>query len=397
MNDEYDYTERKVDMEGQKAFVPGEGRISGYLSAGMGILSFLGVLCFLYPSWFTTPEFRASYDVGFLRMLLAGSIWGSLGFGAWAFVRWKNKRKVAVGLAFTIAALALGGWEVQVGPVEHKPVTFGLDWFILGLIGSIGFVFLEKAFPKYPEQVITRPGWRLDLLYVAVNSLGVGVLLLAGNRFAPAAFGWAIHDGFQSWVQSLPTLVQVGLLLFFADLVFYWMHRLFHTVPWLWRFHAVHHCSEHMDWLAGSRTHFFETLADRTMVMVPLYLLGASQQALDIYAVWVGIQAVFIHANFGLHLGPLEAIFVTPRFHHWHHSSEAPAIDTNYAVTFSFIDRMFGTYHMPEGHWPAHYGTVSPIPRTFVGHFLYPFIDIDRMRGQFSADHEVATEPVRNG
>jgi sterol desaturase/sphingolipid hydroxylase (fatty acid hydroxylase superfamily) len=65
--------------------------------------------------------------------------------------------------------------------------------------------------------------------------------------------------------------------------------------------------------------------------------------------------------------------FVTPQFHHWHHSSEDPALDTNYAVTFPWFDWVFGTYHLPKEHWPAHYGTVTPIPETFVGHFLHPF------------------------
>jgi sterol desaturase/sphingolipid hydroxylase (fatty acid hydroxylase superfamily) len=370
----YEYPERKIDPATQKSFVVGEGRISGYLSAMFGIMSFLGVLCFLYPSWLTTPEFRAAYDVGMLRKLLAASIWASLIFGAFTFFRWSNKRKGAVGIAFTLTALALGGWQVQVGELKEEPVTFGLDWLILGLLASGVFVFLEKAFPKYEAQAITRPAWRLDLLYVTINSLGVGVLLLVGNRFAPAAFGWAINDSFQVWVQSWPLIIQVFGLLFFADLVFYWMHRIFHTVPWLWRFHAVHHSTMHMDWLASSRTHFLETLADRSMVMVPLYLLGTSQDALDIYAVWVGFQAVFIHANFGVPLGPLRHVLVTPQFHHWHHSSEDPALDTNYAATFSFFDRLFGTYHLPGDRWPAHYGTVTPIPESFSGHFLHPFV-----------------------
>jgi sterol desaturase/sphingolipid hydroxylase (fatty acid hydroxylase superfamily) len=200
------------------------------------------------------------------------------------------------------------------------------------------------------------------------------VLLLVGNKFAPTFFAFAIHDGFQAWVQSLPLAVQVFALLFFADLVFYWIHRIFHTTPALWRFHAVHHSSEYMDWMASSRTHFLETLLDRSMVMVPLYLLGTTETALNIYAVWVGFQAVFIHANVDVPTGPLKYLLVTPQFHHWHHSSEKPAIYTNYGATFPIFDYLFGTYHMPTEHWPAKYGTVTPVPRTFIGMHLYPFV-----------------------
>ena len=376
----YAYGEREIDAEAQRSFNPGEGRITGYMSATLGILSFLGVLCFLYPTYLTTPEFRATYDVDMLRKLLATCMWSSLVLGLFTFIRWKNKRKGAVGILFTLAALYLGGWEAQVGSLEEAPVSLGVDWMILAFLVSAVFVFLKKVFPKYEDQAILRPAWRLDLAYFAMNHLLVGVLLMVGNRFAPAAFGWAIHDGFQAWVQSLPTAVQLFMLLFCADFVFYWMHRLFHTVPSLWRFHAVHHSSQHMDWLAGSRTHFLETMADRSMVMVPLYLLGTTKEALDLYAVWVGFQAVFIHANFEFPrvlrplVAPLSYILVTPKFHHWHHSSETPAIDTNYGATFALFDYAFGTAHMPDEHWPVAYGTVSPVPESFTGHFLHPFV-----------------------
>jgi sterol desaturase/sphingolipid hydroxylase (fatty acid hydroxylase superfamily) len=374
---EHEYSEREIDPSKQRYFEPGQGRITGYLSATLGVMSFLGVLCFLYPSYLTTPEFRNSYDVGFLRKLLAASMWASLIFGSFTFIRWKNKTKGAFGLVFTLAAFAMGGWEVQLGELKEAPITLGVDWMVLSMLSASVFVFIEKIVPKYREQAILRPGWRMDMVYFSMNHLLIGVLLLVGNKFAPAAFGWAIHDGFQAWVQSLPLAVQMFMLLFCADFVFYWMHRMFHTYPMLWRFHAVHHCSEHMDWLASSRTHFLETLLDRSMVMVPLYLLGTTEAALNGYAVWVGFQAVFIHANVDVPTGPLKYLLVTPQFHHWHHSSEKPAIDTNYAATFPIYDYVFGTYHMPTEHWPKEYGTITPIPRTFVAQFFYPFSPTD--------------------
>ena len=69
----------------------------------------------------------------------------------------------------------------------------------------------------------------------------------------------------------------------------------------------------------------------------------------------------------------LSLIFVTPKFHHWHHSSQKPAIDTNYSVHTPLFDVLFKTYHMPKEHWPSHYGTLPRIPRTFFRQLLYPF------------------------
>ena len=50
-------------------------------------------------------------------------------------------------------------------------------------------------------------------------------------------------------------LVQFVGIMFLTDVVQYWVHRAFHRVPWLWRFHAVHHSSERLDWLASVRGH----------------------------------------------------------------------------------------------------------------------------------------------
>jgi sterol desaturase/sphingolipid hydroxylase (fatty acid hydroxylase superfamily) len=199
------------------------------------------------------------------------------------------------------------------------------------------------------------------------------VLLIVGNGFAPQFFFWAVNGHVQTFITGLPAVVQLALLLVCADLVQYSVHRAFHEVPALWKFHAVHHSSEHMDWLAGSRSHFVEILIDRSLVMVPLYLLGPDKAALDAYVIFAAVQAVFIHANVAVPFGPLKYILTTPQFHHWHHSSDKPAIDTNYAVHLPMIDRLFGTYHMPDEHWPVKYGTTKPLPTSFVRQMIYPF------------------------
>jgi lathosterol oxidase len=168
-------------------------------------------------------------------------------------------------------------------------------------------------------------------------------------------------------------VVQAVLLLICADFVLYWEHRIFHEVPRLWRVHAVHHSVETMDWLAGSRGHVIQVFIERSLVMIPLYLIGADKAALDLYVTFAALQAITIHCNLGIPFGPLRYLFVTPQFHHWHHSSEKPAIDTNYAAHTPLFDWLFGTYHMPDEHWPAHYGTTRRLPRTYLGQLFYPF------------------------
>ena len=370
----YEYKDRDVPDMAHKSFKFGQGKISGVLACALGVLSFLTVLCYKFPEYLTTAELRAAYDPVFWQMVLKIGMWASLIFAVLTFAIGNYRRYAAIGALFTIAGFALGGYNLPIDGVEQSNVSFGLDWLVMAfLVSAILFIFLEKVFPKYKDQVILRPDWQLDSFYFAFNHLLISALLFAGNYFVAEYFGWAVHAGFQAWIQSQPIWAQAIILLLAADFVLYWSHRTFHEDKRLWKIHAVHHSVEHMDWMAGSRNHVIQTFVDRSLAMVPLYLLGASKEALDIYVAFAAFQAVYVHANVRIPAGPLKYIFCTPQYHHWHHSSEAPAIDTNYAVHLPVYDMIFGTYHMPGKHWPAHYGTVNPLPKTFLGQLAYPF------------------------
>jgi sterol desaturase/sphingolipid hydroxylase (fatty acid hydroxylase superfamily) len=370
----YKYEERQTMDMSDRAFRIGDGNISGYISCTLGILSFLAVLCYLFPTYLTTAELREAYDGETLKTILMVGIWASFGFALLTFILGKRRRLGAIGAVLSSLSLLLGGYNIPVENVDTSPLSLGLDWLILSLLVSvIIFTFLEKIFPKYKAQAILRPEWKLDLWYFCFNHLLIAVLLLVGNHFVATVFGWAANSNLQQTLQNLPLLAQVVIIVFCADLVLYWSHRLFHETPKLWNIHAVHHSVEHMDWLAGSRNHIVQTIVDRSIAMVPLYLLGPDKAALDIYVTFAALQAVIVHSNINLPFGLLKYILVTPQYHHWHHSSDAPAIDTNYAVHLPLYDKLFGTYHMPVEHWPKDYGTTHRLPRTFWGQLIYPF------------------------
>ena len=372
MSEKHPYKPRKVVLLRSREFRFGEGRISGYSSLFLGVLSVLSVLAYRYPSYLTTVELRHVYDAHALQNVLKYGMYFSLFFGAITFILGRYRKMGAAGIALTLLAFVLGGYSVPVGPVEARPLSLGVDWLVLAFLGSVViFVSLEKLFPKYRDQVILRKEWGLDLFYFCFNHLAISAILIYGN-FHASHFDWALSLSVQEAVRSIPLGIQVVVIILCADFVLYWEHRLYHEVRWLWPIHAVHHSVETMDWLAGSRGHFLQVFSERAMVMVPLYLLGADQAALDIYVAFAAVQAVLIHCNVGLPFGFLKYIFVTPQFHHWHHSSEKPAIDTNYSAHTVVFDFMFKTFHMPTAHWPAHYGTTSRLPSSFTGQLLHP-------------------------
>jgi lathosterol oxidase len=168
-----------------------------------------------------------------------------------------------------------------------------------------------------------------------------------------------------------------------ADLAQYWSHRLMHIIPQLWRVHAVHHSSEAMDWLASSRLHIGEVIITRTCVLVPVFVLGFSQVVVLLYVVYIGLHAIFVHANVRFTFGPLRHLLVTPAYHHWHHSDDPTAANTNFAVHLPLIDRVFGTYHHPA-EWPATYG-IAPerLPNGMLQQLFYPLQPLARLRRPF--------------
>jgi lathosterol oxidase len=268
-----------------------------------------------------------------------------------------------------------GGGDLPVhDAVAPVPVYFGLDWFLLNLLLlALLFIPLEKLWPLH-RRTVFRPGWTTDTGYFFASHLLVQGSTLLTLMPATVFFRWAVHPAVQGAVRSMPGALQFLACAVVADVTEYAVHRLFHRLRWLWPFHAVHHSSQSMDWLAGSRLHVVDVVLTRGLTFVPLFVLGFDRAPLVAYLVFVSLHAVFIHANVSWTFPRwVEALVVTPRFHHWHHAIEAEAIDKNFAVHFPWIDRLFGSYYGPPGQWPAAYGIAGhPVPEGFVEQLVYP-------------------------
>ena len=354
----------------------GEGRIGGFLCAMIGLLSVAAVLCLRYPAFLTTPELRVHYDVELLRLVLAVAMVVAAWLGVIGIVLGGPRLRAAIGLSALFLAMLLGGPYVPT-PDFHQPrFYFGLDWLVLDLFFTgAAFVLVEWVFSRVrPEQGPLSPGWRLDLAYFGVNHLLIGVFLVVSTHFAHDYFAWAISPSLQAHVVALPAIIRFALVILAADAVEYASHRAFHEVPALWRIHAVHHSPEYMDWLSGSRLHFLEPLVTRALVLVPIVLLGFPQDTIFAYLIFISVQSVLIHSNIKMKVGWLRYVVVTPQFHHWHHASDAEAIDKNYAAHTPLFDMLFGSWHLPKDRWPVKYGTVKPIPGGMLGQFLHPFV-----------------------
>lgn len=346
-------------------------RATGILSlwAGLGALG-LGA-CLRFPGALTSPEVRDFLPLALLRIAAQGLVVVALGAGLFAL---RRGLRVAALVGVLAALLGVAASSVPLRAAAAGQGLLGLDWLVAdGLLVALVLIPLEKAWPQRAGRA-RRPGWLTDAAHFVVNHLAIHGIALLGLLVARSALSWTHPLALHAAMARLPLPLQVVALLVVADLAQYGLHRAMHEVPWLWRIHAVHHSSQRMDSLAGSRIHFLETLMTRTTVYACAFGLGVSFPALLAFGALIAFQGTFIHANVRVRYGLLEQLVVSPRFHHFHHASDAEAIDTNYAGTFPWIDRLFGTHHLPEERYPQRYGTVKEsVPSSILGQQAFPF------------------------
>jgi sterol desaturase/sphingolipid hydroxylase (fatty acid hydroxylase superfamily) len=240
------------------------------------------------------------------------------------------------------------------------------------------FVFrpLEMLFPA-KKQKLFRPGWVTDLCFFLGQYLlwTGGVFWVLG--YLEAWLNTAVPGTFRQTVSAQPWWLQAIEVIVLSDFCIYWGHRLQHRLPFLWRFHSIHHSAEHLDWLAAHREHPIDTIYTITIINLPAVLMGFPLEILAGFLAFRGMWAIYIHSNVRLPIGPLRALIGAPELHHWHHDKARDA--GNYANISPLMDLAFGTYRCPD-HEPAAFGIHEPISRTYFGQLLHPFLPRRRLK-----------------
>ena len=252
-------------------------------------------------------------------------------------------------------------------------LSCALSFLFLGLL----FWPLEAAFPARPGQRFFRPAWRTDLcFFVGQYLLWSGLVFALLLQFD----GWLdgiVPTGFRAAVGLQPWWAQAVEVVLLSDFCVYWGHRLQHRVGFLWRFHAVHHSAEHLDWLAAHREHPVDTVYTLGLINLPAFVFGFPLETLAALIAFRGLWAIYIHSNVRLPLGPLRMLIGSPELHHWHHDRDRGA--GNYANISPVMDLIFGTYRCPDRE-PEAFGLREPIARGYLGQMLHPFLPRLRRR-----------------
>jgi len=274
-------------------------------------------------------------------------------------------------------------------------------WFVLI---TIVFMPFERLFAVKPRKILTR-GFAGDLGFYFISGLVPGLLLTPVLAIAAYAGTKLVPYPIQLAVAEMPLWARVLAALFVSEIGFYWGHRWAHEIPFLWRFHSIHHDPKDVYFLISARAHPLDNIFIRLCGLLPVVILGFATPLtpeggmISAFLVLVlKLWGYLIHANLRWRYGPLEWLIATPAFHHWHHTLHAPR-DRNYASMLPCMDWLFGTYYLPKDRWPTAYGIDAEIPQTLHGQLLYPFLPATAAPARPSADMDNAAgvQPVAPG
>jgi len=256
---------------------------------------------------------------------------------------------------------------------------------VLGLV----FFLVERIMGARRRPGFFRPGMLTDATYFFTVELfkqasrflliGPFILLVIGGVTTGEELKAQLYQGFGP-VAAQPRWLQAIEIYLLVDFMDYWLHRLFHTGAW-WPFHAVHHSSEHLDWLSAVRVHPVNEAVNKIAPAVPLLFVGFDPTVTAGVAGFLTFYAIFLHADVDWDFGPLRSVIATPVFHRWHHSKDPAAIDKNFAGLLPLWDILFGTYYMPKDRMPQDFGVPEKVPTGYFGQLWHPFAGWFKRKG----------------
>jgi sterol desaturase/sphingolipid hydroxylase (fatty acid hydroxylase superfamily) len=220
--------------------------------------------------------------------------------------------------------------------------------FILLTAVFLILALLETKFTGYKEKTPGLLRWPHHLLLAAFNAILFRLILPGFCLFiARLAYG----NGFGLFNQiRVPHTFAIIFTIIFLDWMRYYLHRVYHAIPSLWKIHRLHHTDVEVDITTGLRFHPIELLITAVVEAWFIYMLGAPIAGVFLFELWIGISNLFNHSN--IRISPrlekaLRWVIPTPDMHRVHHSSNPSETNRNFGFNFSWWDRLFMTYHQP--------------------------------------------------
>lgn len=203
----------------------------------------------------------------------------------------------------------------------------------------------ESLQPQRKLSIPAERRWRNHGALLIVSLVSTALLI----RISPVVLSIMVADSRFGVLNKpwLPWIVRCVLAIVLLDLLQYWIHWSFHRVPWLWRVHQVHHSDPDYDVSTAARFHPIETICSTGVHLGAIALLAPPPAAVFISSLLTVILNLSTHANASLPGWVEKTVryaFITPDLHRIHHSLDMREQQRNFGQTFSWWDRVFGTY-----------------------------------------------------
>ncbi|MEM7195415.1 MAG: sterol desaturase family protein [Pseudomonadota bacterium] len=205
-------------------------------------------------------------------------------------------------------------------------------------------MILIELFRPRRRNVMRSKRWPANFGVILIYSLILVVLPVTPIDAALQSVYWKF--GLFYWI-DVSFWWSIILSVILLDMLIYWQHRIFHTVPLLWRLHRMHHSDPAIDVTTGFRFHPIEIVLSVLIKVGAIVLLGAPILAVLIFEVVLNTCAMFNHSNIRIPVAfdkILRWLIVTPDMHRVHHSTEQAEHNSNFGFNLSIWDRLFASY-----------------------------------------------------
>jgi sterol desaturase/sphingolipid hydroxylase (fatty acid hydroxylase superfamily) len=214
------------------------------------------------------------------------------------------------------------------------------------IVGCLSvFWVLEGVYPLKKHQYNKWKHAKTNLVLL----LSTMIINVVFGLLTVGVFNWieASNFGLLNLV-DWPVWVEIILAIMILDFTSqYVVHYLLHKVPFMWRFHTVHHSDTHVDVTSGTRHHPIDFIFRETFALIGVLIAGLPVAYYLMYRILTVLFTYFSHADISLPVKLDKAIsyvFISPNAHKFHHHHVMPWTDTNFGNIFSFWDRIFGTF-----------------------------------------------------
>jgi len=218
--------------------------------------------------------------------------------------------------------------------------------FFLSIL--IILIMAEILFPK-KKRIHNRKGrWITNGLITLINTASVNIVHIAIPLIAIVA-AIDVSNGKMGLfnIINFPIWIEIILTVIILDFIIWGQHLLSHKIPFVWRFHRMHHTDRDLDVTTAVRFHPFEIIFSMFIKITSIYILGASAIAVIIFEIMLNGMAMFNHANLRIPFrieNILRKFIVTPDLHRIHHSIYIDEHNKNFGFSLSIWDKIFKCY-----------------------------------------------------